>query len=74
MAKFRHYIFGHKFIIRTDQQSLKALIEQTIQIPEQQQWLHKFLGFDFTIEYKPRKDNIATDALFRSFYMALSGP
>lgn len=31
MAKFRHYILGHKFIIRTDQQSLKALTDQTIQ-------------------------------------------
>jgi hypothetical protein len=74
MAKFRHYILGHKFIIRTDQQSLKALTDQTIQTPEQQKWLHKFLGFDFTIEYKPGKDNIAADALSRSFFMASSGP
>lgn len=74
MAKFRHYILGHKFIIRTDQKSLKALTDQTIQTPEQQKWLHKFLGFDFTIEYKPGKDNIAADALSRSFFMALSEP
>ena len=74
MAKFRHYILGHKFIIRTDQQSLKALSDQTIQTPEQQKWLHKFLGYDFTIEYKPGKDNIAADALSRSFFMASSGP
>lgn len=74
MAKIRHYLLGHKFIIRTDQQSLKALTEQTIQTPEQQEWLHKFLGYDFTIEYKPSKDNIPADALSRSFFMALSGP
>ncbi|GAU31857.1 hypothetical protein TSUD_114680 [Trifolium subterraneum] len=74
MAKFRHYILGHKFIIRTDQQSLKALTDQTIQTPEQQKWLHKFLGFDFTIEYKPGKDNVAADALSRSFFMATSSP
>lgn len=74
MAKFRHYILGHKFIIRTDQQSLKALTDQTIQTPEQQKWLHKFLGFDFTIEYKPGKDNVAADALSRSFFMAISRP
>lgn len=28
MAKFRHYILGHKVIIRTDQKSLKAMEDQ----------------------------------------------
>lgn len=73
MAKFRHYLLGNHFIIRTDQKSLKALTDQNIQTPEQQKWLHKFLGFDFSIEYKPGKDNTAADALSRSFF-ALSGP
>ena len=56
MAKFRHYLLGHKFIIRTDQKSLKELLEQTLQTLEQQQWLHKFLGYDFTIQYKPGRE------------------
>jgi hypothetical protein len=74
LAKFRHYLLGHKFIIRTDQQSLKALLDQTLQTPEQQAWLHKFIGFDFTIEYKPGKDNVAADSLSRMFLMAWSEP
>lgn len=63
IAKFRHYLLGHKFIIRTDQKSLRSLHDQSIQTPEQQAWLHKFLGYDFSIEYKSGKDNIAADSL-----------
>ena len=72
ISKFRHYLMGHQFIIRTNQKSLKSLTEQSIQTPEQQAWLHKFLGYNFTIEYKPGKDNIAADALSRSFMLSLS--
>jgi len=72
IAKFQHYLLGHKFIIRTDQESLKVLLEQNLQTPEQQQWLPKFLGHDITIQYKPRRENVPPDALFRSLMMAWS--
>jgi hypothetical protein len=39
LAKFRHYLLGNKFIIKTDQRSSKELLEQKLQTPEQQQWL-----------------------------------
>jgi len=74
LAKLRHYLLGHKFIIKTDQKSLKQLLDQTLQSPEQQQWLPKFLGYDFSIHYLPKKENIPADALSRSFAMALSEP
>lgn len=74
VAKFRHYLFGHYFIIRTDQKSLHHLTDQTIQTPEQEQWLPKLMGFRFSIEYKPGKSNIVADALSRSFCMAISAP
>lgn len=65
LAKFHHCLLGHNFIIQMNQKSLRELIEQTLHTPEQQPWLHKFLGFDFTIEYKPEKDNLTADALSR---------
>lgn len=36
LAKFRHDLIGHKFIIKIDQKSLKVLTDQLIQTPEQQ--------------------------------------
>ena len=74
VAKFRHYLIGHKFVIRTDQKSLKNLTEQTIQTLEQQAWLPKLLGFNFSIEYKSGKENLVVDALSRSFLLAWTKP
>ncbi|CAH9143923.1 unnamed protein product [Cuscuta epithymum] len=74
IAKFRHYLLGHRFIIRTDQKSLRSLTDQAINTPEQQKWLQKLLGYDFSIEYKLGKENIGADSLSRSFLLALSQP
>jgi hypothetical protein len=74
LSKFRHYLLGHKFIIKTGQKSLKSLMEQSLQTPEQQAWFHKSIGFDFQIEYKPGKDNIHADALSRLCLLAWSEP
>ena len=65
VKKWRQYLLGRRFIIRTDQKSLRALLDQVIQTPEQQQYLAKLLGYQYLIVYKPRKDNQAVDALSR---------
>lgn len=56
---------GCKFVIETDHKSLKELVSQTVQTPEQQQWLKKLIGFDFTIVYKPSTENGLVDGLSR---------
>ena len=74
IAKFRHYLLGHKFNIKTNQKSLRSLMEQPLQTPEQQEWLHRFLGYDFVIEYKAGKENLAADSLSRMMMLSWSEP
>ena len=50
-------------MIKTDHQSLKYLLEQRLVTPNQQKWLTKLLGLDYTIEYKSGSTNLAADAL-----------
>ncbi|KAL8107545.1 hypothetical protein AgCh_024095 [Apium graveolens] len=61
--KWRSYLLGHHFIIRTDQEALKYLMEQKITIGLQQRWLSKLMGFDYSVLYKRGKENIVADAL-----------
>lgn len=65
IVKWRHYLLGTTFTIKTNHYSLKNLLNQTIQTPDQQHFLSKFLGYSHTIIYKRGKDNKATNALSR---------
>lgn len=56
---------GSHFIVRTDQKSLKWLLQQKISTPFQQVWLSKLMGFDYEIQYKAGKENNVADALSR---------
>jgi len=71
IVKFRHYLLGHKFLIRMNQHILKNVFDQSLQTSKQQVWLNKFgyisllaIGYVFTIEYKPNKKNLVVDAFF----------
>ncbi|XP_022888557.1 uncharacterized protein LOC111404064 [Olea europaea var. sylvestris] len=61
VQKWRPYLLGTKFTVRTDQKSLQYLLGQTITTVAQQKWLVKLLGFDFEIHYKKGKENSAPD-------------
>ncbi|KAH9656946.1 hypothetical protein KPL70_022865 [Citrus sinensis] len=65
IQKWRPYLFGRKFLVRTDQQSLKHLLEQQIVAPDYKKWMAKLLEYDFEIQYKPSASNKVADALSR---------
>lgn len=66
IQKWRPYLLGKQFMVRTDHQSLKHLWSQKIVTTAQQKWLYKFMGYDFKVEYKKGKENVVADALSRS--------
>jgi hypothetical protein len=62
---WRPYLWGRAFIVKTDHYSLKFLLDQRLATIPQHHWVGKLLGFDFTVEYKPGRQNIVADALSR---------
>lgn len=63
MQKQRPYMLRHSFIIKTNQQALKYLLEQKVKTEKKQKWLAKLLGYSFTIEYKRGQENKVANAL-----------
>ncbi|XP_031479939.1 uncharacterized protein LOC116250456 [Nymphaea colorata] len=63
--KWRPYLIGRRFVVRTDHSSLRYMVKQRVSTPTQQRWLAKLLGYDFTIEYKKGTENSAADSLSR---------
>lgn len=63
--KWRGYLLGRPFVIKTDQEAIKHLLSQKITTLMQQKWLTKLLGFDYSIVYKKGKDNVVADPLSR---------
>lgn len=63
---FRPYLYGHKFIIRTDHQPLKWLFNLKDNVNSRlTRWKIKLSEYDFTVEYKKGKSNTNADALSR---------
>lgn len=65
VQKWKTYLQGHKFIIKTDQQALRHLLDQKSMNPTQQRWLTKLLGLHYEIQYKSGVENNVADALSR---------
>nr|GEX79266.1 hypothetical protein [Tanacetum cinerariifolium] len=65
VKQWHYYLITSPFVIRTDQRSLKHLLTQKVTTPLQYKWLAKLIGYDYVIEYKKGRENVAADALSR---------
>ena len=66
LKKWRPYLMGRHFKVKTDHDSLKHFLEQRLSLEEQQKWVTKMLGYDFEIIYRKGKLNVVADALSRN--------
>ena len=65
IKKWIPYLFATVFVIKTDQQNLKHILEQRVGTLMQQKWISKLLGYNFVVEYKQGKENKVAYALSR---------
>ncbi|KAE8734899.1 EAP30/Vps36 family protein isoform 1 [Hibiscus syriacus] len=67
ISKWRHYLEGNPFVIKTDHEPLKYLLEHKLTTTIQKRGLAKLLGLDYTIQYIKGKSNVVADALSRQW-------
>jgi Integrase zinc binding domain/RNase H-like domain found in reverse transcriptase len=65
VQRWKHYLQGIPFIIKTDHISLKYLLEQRLNHTVQHKVLCKLLWLDYVIQYKRGVENRVVDALSR---------
>ena len=65
-----HYLYGARFEIFTDHQSLKYIFTQRDLNLRLQRWLEFVKDYDFNLSYHPGKANMVADALSRRSYAA----
>ena len=65
LTKFKQYLVGSRFKIKTDHNNLKYFLEQKYLNEWEQKWAIKVQAYDFEIEYVKGKNNVVAGALSR---------
>jgi hypothetical protein len=65
LRKWRHYLMGKMFELRTDHNGLKYLFDQPTLNARQSRWLEFLSEYDFDIKHIKGKENKVVDALNR---------
>ena len=65
LAKFRQYLVGSNFIVKTDHNSLRHFLTQREINDRKQKCVRKIQSYNFDIKYKKGKMNVVVDTLSR---------
>jgi hypothetical protein len=65
VERWRPYLQGQEFLIRTDHKSLAYLTEQNLHSEMQRKAMTRLMGLQFKVVYRKGKENLAVDALSR---------
>jgi hypothetical protein len=65
LKKWRHYLMGKRFKLRTDHNGLKYLFDQPTLNDRKIRWLEFLCEYDFDINHIKGKENKVVDALSR---------
>ncbi|GKF97661.1 putative reverse transcriptase domain-containing protein, partial [Tanacetum coccineum] len=65
LKMWRHYLYGTKCVVFTDNKSLQHILDQKELNMRQRRWLELLSDYDCEIRYHPGKANVVADALSR---------
>ncbi|GJW78910.1 putative mitochondrial protein [Tanacetum coccineum] len=65
IQKWKNYLLLKSFVIKTDHQALKHILEQKECNSTLQKWLSKLIGLQYSVLYQEGKENVVADALSR---------
>jgi hypothetical protein len=68
LRKWRHYLMGRRFELRTDHNGLKYLFDQPTLNARKIRWLEFLCEYDFDIKHIKGKENKVVDALSRKVH------
>jgi hypothetical protein len=68
LRKWRHYLMGRRFELRTDHNGLKYLFDQMTLNSRKTRWLEFLCECDFDIKHIKGKENKVADALSRKVH------
>jgi hypothetical protein len=68
LRKWRHYLMGRRFELRTNHNGLKYLFDQSTLNARQTRWLEFLCEYDFYIKHIKGKENKVADALSRKVH------
>ena len=62
---WKHYLMGSEVLIKTDQETIKHLLNQSLIFDKHIKWASFIQNFHPMIQYQPDRNNVVADALSR---------